>query len=131
MNFDSSVEKEIVKIVRTKKEPSSEKEITEKQMISELKKIMKENDKLENLIEKGRDKNTAEKNKLITLRDALKNRKKQLKKQLETKDANLTMVKKIEQFKKLRGEMNVDKIDDKIAKLTSEKEKYKSQLKKL
>lgn len=131
MNFDSSVEKQIVKIVRTKKEPSSEKEITEKQMISELKKIMKENDKLENLIEKGRDKNTAEKNKLITLRDALKNRKKQLKKQLETKDANLTMVKKIEQFKKLRNEMNVDKIDDKIAKLTIEKEKYKSQLKKL
>tara|TARA_B110000285_G_C15103838_1_gene606679 strand:- start:1180 stop:1617 length:438 start_codon:yes stop_codon:yes gene_type:complete len=145
MDFDagnSSVNtKEIVKIVRTKKgvaienEPVSdvktEKELTEKKMISELKKIMKENDKLENLIEKGRDKNTDQKIKLEKQVDALKIRKKQLQNQFDAVDTDATIFNKIEEFKKLRSEMNVDKIQDKIDKLQKLKDKYKSQLKML
>ena len=145
MDFDagnSSVNtKEIVKIVRTKKgvaienEPVSdvktEKELTEKKMISELKKIMKENDKLENLIEKGRDKNTDQKIKLEKQVDALKIRKKQLQNQFDAVDTDVTIFNKIEEFKKLRSEMNVDKIQDKIDKLQKLKDKYKSQLKML
>ena len=95
----------------------------------ELKVLEKENNKLENIIEKGFDKYIADEKKLKEQLSKIKEQAVKSRKKLESLDADLTIRKQIKEFETLSAEMNYDKLNEKIEKLQSQKNNLTKQIK--
>ncbi len=95
----------------------------------ELKELEKENEKLENLLEKGFDKYIADEKKLKEQLSKIKEQAKKSRKKYESLDTDFTIAKQIKEFKTLTVEMNHDKLNEKIEKLQAQKNNLKKQIK--
>ena len=95
----------------------------------ELKELEKENTKLENILEKGRDKFVADEKKLKEQLSKIKDQAVKSRKILNSLDGDKTIQKQIKEFETLSAEMNYDKLNEKIEKLQAQKNNLKKQLK--
>lgn len=99
-----------------------------KKLDKKLKDLEKENTRLENIIEKKRDKHVADVQKLEKQKDKLLKQLKNLQEKRDKMDKELWLVfKAINKFEDMMDNMRIDRFDDKIKKLEEQKLNLKKQ----